>query len=317
VVRVVVDPYIDYEKEILNLKSKLNAVILSHYYQDSEIQDLADFVGDSLDLSRRAATTNADVIVFCGVKFMAESAYILNPGKKVIIPDLKAGCSLEDSCPADKFKEFLKSYPDHIVLTYINSSAEVKALSDIIVTSTNAEKIILSVPEDKKIIFGPDRHLGNFLSKRTGREMVLWPGSCIVHENFSERELIKIKTTHPNAKIIAHPECIESLLNYADHIGSTSSLINYVKDNNTYDFIVLTEPGIIHQMKKVAPSSNFYDVPSVGDVGCVNCSTCPFMRLNTIEKLYESMKNFTPEIMVEKEVSEKAKLALDKMLELS
>ncbi len=311
------DPYIDYEKEILNLKSKLNAVILSHYYQDSEIQDLADFVGDSLDLSRRAATTNADVIVFCGVKFMAESAYILNPGKKVIIPDLKAGCSLEDSCPADKFKEFLKSYPDHIVLTYINSSAEVKALSDIIVTSTNAEKIILSVPEDKKIIFGPDRHLGNFLSKRTGREMVLWPGSCIVHENFSERELIKIKTTHPNAKIIAHPECIESLLNYADHIGSTSSLINYVKDNNTYDFIVLTEPGIIHQMKKVAPSSNFYDVPSVGDVGCVNCSTCPFMRLNTIEKLYESMKNFTPEIMVEKEVSEKAKLALDKMLELS
>lgn len=311
------EAYLDYEKEILKLKKDLNAVILSHFYQDSEIQDLADFVGDSLELSRRAAETNADLIVFCGVKFMAESAFILNPGKKVIIPDLNAGCSLENSCPADKFKIFLQSYPDHIVLTYINSSAEVKALSDIIVTSTNAEKIINSIPEDKKIIFGPDRHLGKFLSNRTGRDMVLWPGSCIVHENFSERELIKLKTTYPQAKIIAHPECVDSLLNYADHIGSTSSLLNFVRENKDQDFIILTEPGIIHQMKKISPASNFYDVPSIGDGGCVNCSTCPYMRLNTIEKLYESMKTQSPEIIVNADIATKAKKALDKMLLLS
>lgn len=311
------DLYLNYESEIAKLKKQLNAVILAHYYQDSEIQDVADFIGDSYELSKKAATTNADVIVFCGVKFMAEAAYILNPGKKVIIPDINAGCSLEDSCPAGKFKDFIDSHKNHVVLSYINCSAEVKALSDIIVTSSNAEKIINSVPEDKEIIFAPDRHLGKYLSKKTGRKMTLWNGTCIVHENFSERELIKLKTTYPHAKIIAHPECTESLLNYADHIGSTSSLTNYVKDNSGTDFIVLTEPGIIHQMKKLSPSSKFYDVPSLGEAGCTSCSTCPFMKLNSLEKLYECMKNMAPSITVPDDIAAKAKYSLDKMIEIA
>lgn len=311
------DPYINFEEEIAKLKKQLNAVILAHYYQDSEIQDVADFIGDSLDLSRKAATTKADVIIFCGVKFMAEAAAILNPGKKVLIPDLNASCSLEESCPADKFAEFRKKYPDHVAITYINCSAEVKALSDIIVTSSNAEKIILSIDKDKPILFAPDKHLGNFLINKTGRKMLLWPGSCIVHENFSERELIKLRTTYPKAKIIAHPECTNSLLEYADHIGSTSALLKYTELHKGEEFIILTEPGIIHQMKKVSPGSKFYDVPSLSQAGCTTCSTCPYMRLNNLENLYLCMKNQYPEIKVPLDIAKKAKASLDKMLELS
>jgi len=311
------DPYIDLEGEILQLKNQLNAVILAHYYQDTEIQDLADFVGDSLELSKRAASTNADVIVFCGVKFMAEAASILNPTKKVLLPDLAAGCSLEDSCPPKEFAAFRDKHPNHIAITYINCSAEVKALSDIIVTSSNAEKIINSIPADQPIIFAPDRHLGNYLIRKTGREMTLWQGSCIVHENFSERELIKLKTNYPKAHIIAHPECPASLIEYADHVGSTSSLINYATQHDGDEFIVLTEPGIIHQMQLNAPNSKFYDVPSLNKAGCTSCSTCPYMRLNTLEKLHACMKKQSPVITVPAETAQKAKKALDRMLELS
>ncbi len=310
-------PLINLESEILKLKKKLNAIILAHYYQDSEIQDIADFIGDSLDLSRKAAATDADVIVFCGVKFMAEAAVILNPGKTVLIPDMNAGCSLEQSCQASKFKDFREKYPDHVAITYINCSAEVKALSDIIVTSSNAEKIIGSIPKDQEILFAPDKHLGKFLMKKTGRKMTLWPGSCVVHENFSERELIRLKTSHSNAKIIAHPECTDALLQYSDHIGSTSSLIDFVESNDGAEFIVLTEPGIIHQMVKYAPNSKFYDVPSLGQSGCSSCSTCQFMRLNDLEKLYLCMKNQNPKVTVPSDIAAKAKIALDRMIELS
>lgn len=310
-----IDPYLNLEEEIERLKKEQNAVILAHYYQDSEIQDIADFVGDSLDLSRKAAATDADVIVFCGVKFMAEAAYILNPGKKVIIPDLNAGCSLEESCRAAEFAKFKEQYPDHIVVTYINCSAEVKALSDIIVTSTNAESIIRSIPKDKEIIFAPDKHLGSFLMKKTSRKMVLWQGTCIVHENFSERELIRLKTQHPTAKVIAHPECPSNLLEYACHVGSTSSLINFTKDNNGNEFIVLTEPGIIHQMQKASPQSVFYDVPSINQAGCTSCSQCPYMRLNTLEKIYQCLKTGAPEVTVDEPIASKAKKSLDRMLQ--
>lgn len=308
-----IDPYLDLETEIVRLKKNMNAIILAHFYQDSEIQDIADFIGDSLELSKKAADTNADIIVFCGVKFMAEAASILNPTKKVIIPDLKAGCSLEDSCPPEAFRKFREEHPDHVSVTYINCSAKVKALSDIIVTSSNAEKIIKSIPEDKKILFAPDKHLGNYLIQKTGRPMVLWQGTCVVHENFSERELIRLKTTHPLSKIIAHPECPTTLLEYAHHIGSTSSLLNYVRENNGSEFIVLTEPGIIHQMYKISPDSKFYDVPSINQ-GCNSCSQCPYMRLNTLEKIYLCMLNSTPEIKVHKATASKAKIALDRML---
>ncbi len=309
-----IDPYLDLELEIHRLKKELNAVILAHYYQDSEIQDVADFIGDSLELSRKAAETNADVIVFCGVKFMAESALILNPGKKVLLPDLKAGCSLEESCPPSQFKEFKQNHPDHIYVTYINCSAEIKALSDIIVTSSNAEKIISSIPKDKKILFAPDKHLGNYLIRKTGRMMTLWNGTCVVHENFSERELIRLKINHPAAKIIAHPECPALLLEYANHIGSTSSLLNYVKENPGQEFIVLTEPGIIHQMHKVAPGSTFYDVPSLNKAGCSSCSECPYMRLNSLEKIYLCMVNKAPQIQLSPSIIVRAKVALDRML---
>lgn len=309
-----IDPYINLEAEILRLKNEMQAVILAHYYQDSEIQDIADFIGDSFDLSKKAMNTDAKVIVFCGVRFMAESAFILNPGKKVLLPDLEAGCSLEDSCKPKDFKIFREKYPDHVAVTYINCSAEVKALSDIIVTSSSAERIINSIPKEKGIIFTPDKHLGNYLIKKTGRDMVLWNGSCIVHENFSERELIKIKTSHPEARIIAHPECPSNLLEYAEHIGSTSSLINYVRERNGSDFIVLTEPGIIHQMQIISPDSEFYDVPSIGQAGCAGCSQCPYMRYNTLEKLYLCMLKGAPEITVAPEIAEAAKKALDRML---
>lgn len=303
--------------EIQKLKKELNAVILAHYYQDEEIQDIADFIGDSLDLSRKAASTDASVIVFCGVKFMAEVAKILSPNKKVIIPDMKAGCSLEESCPPAAFKKFRDQHPDHIALTYINCSAEIKALSDIIVTSTNAKKIIDQIPQDQKIIFAPDQHLGRYLIKETGRDMLLWQGSCIVHEQFSEKELVKLKINHPNAKIIAHPECPEHLLEHAHHIGSTSSLLKFVDSNQGGEFIVLTEPNIIHQMKQKNPTAKFYDCPFVDKAGCTLCNTCPYMQLNTIEKLYLVMKNGNNEILLDDNLMITARKSLHKMLEMS
>jgi quinolinate synthase len=308
---------VDYEAEVKRLRKEMNAVILAHYYQDDDIQDIADYVGDSLDLARRAAATDADVIVFCGVKFMAEGAKILNPEKLVLLPDLKAGCSLEDSCPPDKFRAFKEAHPDHLVVTYINCSAEVKALSDIIVTSTNAEAIIRQIPADKKIIFAPDKYLGAYLIKKTGRDMLLWDGTCIVHERFSEQELVKLKTRHPNASIIAHPECPENLLAYAAHIGSTSSLIRYAEQHPGGEFIVLTEPGILHEMKKRSAGSVFYDVPGISGGACVSCNTCPYMKLNTLEKIYQCMTNRTPAIELAPALMQRARQPLEKMLEMS
>jgi quinolinate synthase len=312
-----IDPTLDLMDEINRLRKEMNAVILAHYYQDSEIQDIADFIGDSLDLSRKAAATDADVIIFCGVTFMADVAKILNPNKTVLLPDLDAGCSLELSCKPAPFKAFKDKHPEHIVLSYINSSAEVKALSDIIVTSSNAEHIINQIPTSQPIIFAPDKYLGGYLNKKTGRDMVLWEGSCIVHERFSEKELVNLKTRNPKAKIIAHPECSENLLNYADHIGSTSSLINYAAERNGEEFIVLTEPGIIHQMKSRAPDSKFYDVPGIGDGACTSCNTCPYMKLNNIEKLYMCMINKSPVIEIDESLRMAAKKPLDKMLMMS
>jgi quinolinate synthase len=303
--------------EIQKLKKELNAVILAHYYQDEEIQDIADFIGDSLDLSRKAAATDADVIVFCGVKFMAEVAKILSPNKKVIIPDLKAGCSLEESCSPLAFKKFREDHPDHIALTYINCSAEIKALSDIIVTSANARKIIEQIPANQKIIFAPDQHLGRYLSKITNRDMLLWQGSCIVHEQFSEKELVKLIANHPEARVIAHPECPENLLEHTHHIGSTSSLLKFVEQNQGAKFIVLTEPHIIHQMKQKNPTAKFYDCPFIDKAGCSLCNTCPYMQLNTLEKLYLTMKNQNNEIFLDEELRNKAAKSLNKMLEMS
>lgn len=312
---------VDYEEEIHRLRKQMNAVILAHYYQDDDIQDLADFVGDSLDLARRAADTKADVIVFCGVRFMAEGAKLLNPTKPVIIPDMKAGCSLEDSCPPDEFKAFKEQHPDHLVVTYINCSAAVKALSDIIVTSTNAEAIIRQLPQDQKIIFAPDKYLGAYLNKKTGRDMVLWNGTCMVHERFSEVELIKLKTRHPEALVIAHPECPEHLLAHAVHIGSTSSLIQYSAEHPGKSFIVLTEPGILHQMKKRSPTSTFYDVPGVssdsGGGACISCNACPYMKLNTLEKVYNAMVRGGPTIELSDDLMIQAKKPLERMLEMS
>lgn len=306
------------EEEILRLKAQMNAVILAHYYQEDEIQDIADIIGDSLELARRAAETTAEVIVFCGVKFMAEGAKILNPSKKVLLPDLKAGCSLEFSCPPQKFKAFREQHPDHLVVTYINCSAEIKALSDIIVTSSNAEAILAQLPKDQKIIFAPDKFLGSYLNKKTGRDMLLWDGSCMVHERFSERELIKLKTAHPAAHVIAHPECPETLLNYADHIGSTSSLLKFTETHPGQEFIVLTEAGILHQMEKRSPGSQFYGVPSALDGGaCISCNTCEFMKLNTMEKLYLCMRDQSPELILSPELIAAAKRPLDRMLEMS
>ncbi len=306
------------EEEILRLKREMNAVILAHYYQEDDIQDIADIIGDSLELARKAAETSADVIVFCGVKFMAEGAKILNQTKKVLLPDLKAGCSLEFSCPAAQFRAFKEKHPDHLVVTYINCSAEIKALTDIIVTSSNAEAIINSLPPEQKIIFAPDKFLGHYLNKKTGRDMLLWDGSCMVHERFSERELIKLKTQYPQALTIAHPECPESLLNYADHVGSTSSLLKFTEDHPGREFLVLTEAGILHQMKKRSPGSVFYGVPSALDGGaCISCNTCEFMKMNTMEKLYLCMRDQTPELTLPPELIAAARKPLDRMLELS
>ncbi len=310
------------EQEILRLKREQNAVILAHFYQDSEIQDIADFVGDSLDLSRKAAATDADEIVFCGVKFMAEVAKILSPTKKVLIPDFKAGCSLEDSCPPKQFAEFCKKYPDAIVITYINCSAEIKALSDIIVTSSNAKKIIEQIPLDQKIIFAPDKHLGKYLANITNRDLILWDGSCIVHEQFSEKELVKLIVNHPQALVIAHPECPQNLLSYAHHIGSTSSLLQFVEENQGAEFIVLTELHIIHRMKQKNPSGKFYDCPFVDKAGCSLCNSCPYMQLNNLEKLYLVMKlgdksECGGELRMSEELRIKAELPLRKMLAMS
>ncbi len=303
------------ENEILKLKKELNAVILAHYYQESEIQDLADFIGDSLELARKAKTTNADVIVFCGVHFMAETAKILNPEKTVVIPDLEAGCSLSDSCPPDKFAAFLKKHPDHIAVTYINCSAEVKALSDIICTSSNAEKIIRKIPPGRPILFSPDKNLGRYIAKVTGRQMLLWDGACIVHEAFSEERILKLKLEYPEAKIIAHPECEEILLSHADYIGSTSKLLQYVKEDSASVYIVATEPGIIHQMQKSEPHKMFIPAPPQ-DETCA-CNNCPHMKLNTMEKLYLCMKNLTPKIEMSEDLRLRALAPLEKMLEMS
>jgi len=309
-----VDVQIDLEEEILRLKHEMNAVLLAHYYQHSEIQDIADFVGDSLELSRRAATTDADVIVFAGVHFMAETAKILNPNKTVLIPDEKAGCSLAEGCPAPLFKVFREQHPDHIAITYINCTAEVKALSDIICTSSNAEKIIRQIPEDKPILFAPDRNLGKYLIKKTGRDMLLWQGTCIVHETFSDRKIHQLRFEHPNAKLIAHPECEEVILNQADFIGSTSALLKYVQQSSGREFIVATEVGILHQMQKHCPDKVF--IPAPPDSNCA-CNECPHMKLNTMEKLYLCMKNRAPEIVLNEEIARRALVPIQRMMEMS
>ena len=304
----------DLPEAIDELKKQKNAIILAHYYQESEIQDVADYIGDSLGLAQEAAKTEADIIVFAGVVFMGETAKILSPEKTVIQPDLDAGCSLADNCPADKFEEFVKAHPDHTVITYVNCSAEVKALSDILVTSSNALKIINSIPKDKPIIFAPDRHLGNYLIKETGRDMLLWDGSCIVHETFDHKQIVKFKVRNPEAEVIAHPECPEVILSEASHVGSTSSLLKYVQTSDSQEFVVVTEPGIIHQMKKACPEKSFIPAPTTN--GC-SCNECPFMRLNTLEKIYTSLRDETPTIELDQAICKEALIPLERMLELS
>jgi len=306
--------HINLEQEIVRLKRDMNAVILAHYYQDSEIQDLADFVGDSLQLSQQAAYTQADVIVFAGVLFMAETAKILNPTKLVLLPDMQAGCSLADGCPAQLFKAFRERYPGHVAITYINCSAEVKALSDIICTSSNAEKIIRQIPPEQPILFAPDRHLGRFLMKKTGREMILWPGSCIVHEMFSEKSLVQLKERHPGALVLAHPECPEAVLRHADYVGSTTGILNFATHNSASEFIVATESGILHQMEKACPEKTF--IPAPGEGGCA-CSECPHMKLNTMEKLYLCMRDGKPEILLDEGLRRRALQPILRMLEMS
>lgn len=309
-----IDPTLDLFLEIEKLKREKNAIILAHYYQDSDIQDVADYIGDSLGLSQKAAKTEADIIVFAGVHFMAETAKILSPEKKVLIPDLKAGCSLADKCPPDKFKSFKESYPDHIVITYINCSADIKALSDIICTSSNAVQIVESLPKNQKIIFAPDKNLGAYIVKKTGRPMILWDGACQVHELFSYQKLIKIKERNPNAKVIAHPECEEPILKVADFIGSTTALLNYTIKSSEKEFIVVTEPGIIHQMIRSSPEKTF--IPAPPDNSCA-CNECPYMKLNTLEKLYLCMKYEQPEILLSDELIKKSKKPIERMLEIS
>lgn len=299
---------------IEELKRELNAVILAHYYQDPDIQDIADYLGDSLGLSQQAAATNADVIVFAGVHFMAETAKILNPNKLVLLPDLDAGCSLADSCPPKEFAAFKAEHPDHLVISYINCSAEIKAMSDIICTSSNAVKIVNQIPEDRSIIFAPDRNLGRYVMEQTGRNLVLWQGSCIVHETFSEKKIIQLKIEYPEAEIIAHPECETPILHHADYIGSTTALLNYCKRSSRKQFIVVTEPGIIHQMQKAAPEKQFIPAPPTNNCAC---NECPYMRLNTLEKLYLSMKNRQPEIIMSEEIRVAALKPIQRMLEMS
>lgn len=299
---------------IQSLKKEMNAVILAHYYQDSEIQDVADYLGDSLGLSQQAAETNADVIVFAGVHFMAETAKILNPNKLVLLPDLAAGCSLADSCPPDAFADFKRQHPDHLVISYINCTAEIKAMSDIICTSANAVKIVQQIPADQPIIFAPDRNLGRYVMEQTGREMLLWQGSCMVHETFSEKKLIQLQMQYPQAEVIAHPECEPQLLRHAKHIASTTGLLKYCQQSPSQTFIVVTEPGIIHQMQKAAPNKEFIPAPPVNNCAC---NECPHMRLNTMEKLYLAMKHRSPEITLPEATRVAALKPIQRMLEMS
>ncbi|WP_428970089.1 quinolinate synthase NadA [Sphingomonas sp. Xoc002] len=306
---------LDLRAEIDRLRKERNAVILAHYYQKPEIQDLADFVGDSLDLSRKAQATDADVIAFCGVRFMAETAKILSPEKIVVLPDMAAGCSLEDSCPPEQFAEFRAQHPDHIALTYINCSTEVKALSDIIVTSSSAEQILAQIDPAQKIIFGPDRNLGGYLARKTGRDMLLWPGVCIVHEAFSETELLKLRAQHPDAPIAAHPECPAVILDHADYVGSTRGILEFAQTVTSDTLIVATEPHIIHQMQKAMPGKTFIGAP--GADGNCNCNICPYMALNTLEKLYLALRDLTPRVEIEEGLRLQAKKSLDAMLTLA
>ncbi|MDL2322607.1 quinolinate synthase NadA [Bacteroidales bacterium OttesenSCG-928-A17] len=300
---------------IKDLKKEKNAIILAHYYQESEIQDIADYVGDSLALAQWAAKTDADIIVLCGVHFMAETAKILSPEKRVFVPDLNAGCSLADSCPADEFERFLKKYPDHVVITYVNTSAAVKVLSDVVVTSTNARQIVDSFPPEAKIVFGPDQNLGNYINGITGRKMVLYPGACHVHERFSLEKILELKEQHPEALILAHPECKAPILNAADYIGSTSALLKFATSSPAKEFIVATESGILHEMKENNPDKIFIPAPP-NDSTCA-CNECNFMRLNTMKKLYNCLKYEIPEVFISDEVQEKAVKPINKMLELS
>ena len=301
--------------EINRLKIEKNAVIMAHYYQTGDIQDIADNIGDSLALAQWAAKTDADIIVLCGVHFMGETAKILSPAKKVLVPDLAAGCSLADSCPADDFEKFVREHPDHTVISYVNTTAAVKALTDIVVTSTNAKKIIDQLPKDEKIIFGPDRNLGNYINSVTGRSMILWDGACHVHEQFSVEKLVKLKSEYPEAEIIAHPECKKPVLLMADFIGSTQALLNYTINSDKQKFLVATESGILHEMQKKSPLKTFIPVPP-NDSTCA-CNECNFMRLNTLEKLYNCLKNESPQILIEEEIREKAVKPILRMLEMS
>jgi quinolinate synthase len=299
---------------IRELRQRRNAVILAHYYQEDAIQDIADFIGDSLELSRKAASTDADVIVFCGVHFMAETAKILNPGKVVLVPDLAAGCSLADDCPAEAFAAFRARHPDHTVVSYINCSAAVKAQSDLICTSSNAVQLVQQLPADQPILFAPDQNLGRWVARQSGRELTLWPGSCIVHETFSEEALLRLKQQHPEAEVIAHPECQQHLLDLADFIGSTSKLLQRVQTSPATSFIVLTEPGILHQMRLKMPDKQFFDVP--GSDSC-SCNTCPYMRLNTLEKLWRCLETLEPRIELDEQLRQRALQPIERMLAMS
>jgi quinolinate synthase len=310
-----IDPSTDIVREIDRMRKEKNAIILAHYYQEAEIQDIADFVGDSLALSQMAEKTDADIILFAGVHFMAETAKILSPQKKVLLPDLNAGCSLAESCPPEDFRKFREKYPDHTVISYVNTTAEIKALTDIVCTSSNAMQIVQSLPEEEKIIFAPDRNLGNYIKSVTGRDMVIWQGACHVHEEFSLERILEIKKDEPNAKIIAHPECEKPILLVADHIGSTHSLLNYTQKDDAEKYIVATESGIIHQMKKASPDKTFIPAPPK-DSTCA-CNDCNFMKLITIKKVYNCLKYEMPEVNVEERIREKAVHSIKRMLEIS
>lgn len=309
-----VDPTLDLFAEIERLKKEKNAIVLAHYYQEADIQDVADYIGDSLGLAQKAEKTDAGMIVFAGVHFMAETAKILNPHKKVLLPDLKAGCSLADSAPPELFRQFKAQHPDHLVISYINCTADIKALSDIICTSSNAEKIVESVPVDQPIIFAPDKNLGSYLVRKTGRDMVLWNGACMVHELFSLEKITKLKIRHPQAKIIAHPECEEPILRIADYIGSTTGLLRYSQEDDAKEYIVATETGILHQMQKARPDKTF--IPAPPNNSCA-CNDCPHMKLNTLEKLYLCMEYELPEITMQEDLRIAARKPIDRMLEIS
>jgi len=307
-------PHAQLPAAIAELKRQRNAVILAHYYQEPEIQDIADFIGDSLELSRKAAATDADVIVFCGVHFMAEVAKILSPSKTVLLPDLQAGCTLADACPADAFAAFRAEHPEHLVVSYINCSAAVKAQSDLICTSSNAVDLVKQLPADRPILFAPDQNLGRWVQSQSGRELTLWPGSCIVHETFSEQALLQLKLEHPGAEVLAHPECQQHLLDHADFIGSTSALLRRAEASEASGFIVLTEPGILHQMRKAVPNKEFFEVP--GADGC-SCNACPYMRLNTLEKLWQCLNDMAPAIELDEAMRQRALAPIEKMLAMS